>query len=292
MCNGSSGGTTSPYGGAMSAMGGGAKHTMVKEGQDFGPGSPGYVPPNQPAPTPTGPGSNPNMASPTGGGFNIGGPPNTFYGTPYNQTYGGLGAPYADLGAQIRDSFNQYQQGAGRFGANAGARYGFGGAMPWRPDTGGFGGFNPFPYMGYSPFMRPSGPTPGTNAPAPGTPAPAAPSAAPSGGPDHFGNFQQLMGKDPKLAYDYYQMVSGNAKPGSGADHQGWMKHFQSLPHFNYDASKGQWGNKNFADWVGKAQQGGFRPMTEQEGALLQSMAKGDSSGLGGFAFNPMAAWK
>jgi hypothetical protein len=32
--------------------------------------------------------------------------------------------------------------------------------------------------------------------------------------------------------------------------------------------------------------------MTEQEGALLQSMAKGDSSGLGGFAFNPMAAWK
>lgn len=69
----------------------------------------------------------------TFGPSNISGP-RPWTSVPFMQTYGGQGAPYADLSHQQLDAWNQGQEGTGRFGANAAARYGFAPHQP-RPDT-------------------------------------------------------------------------------------------------------------------------------------------------------------
>jgi hypothetical protein len=176
-------------GGLSGPMG---KYGMTKEGQDD-------ASLNTPVTSvpPGGPGSDPTRPRPQGSGFNIQGPGN-FLGTPFNQTYGGQGAPYADLGAQILDSFRQYQSGAGRFSGNNVPRYGFAQQMP---------NFRSQP-------MPPGGPQPG----APGTPPPAPGQPPAAGGGDHWGNFATLMKEDPTgfAAMQY----SDRAMGGSGGFRQ------------------------------------------------------------------------
>jgi hypothetical protein len=178
-------------GGLSGPMG---KYGMTKEGQDDGS--------LNVQPTSVGPGGSPETAKPTGSsGFNIQGPGN-FLGTPFNQTYGGQGAPYADLGAQILDSFRQYQSGAGRFSGNNVPRYGFAQQMP------------NFRTQSVGPGPAPGGPPPGS----PGAPPVAAtPAPAPAGG-DHWGNFATLMKEDPTgfAAMQY----SDRAMGGSGGFRQ------------------------------------------------------------------------
>jgi hypothetical protein len=138
-----------------------------------------------------------------GSGFNISGPPSTFYGTPFNQTYGGQPAPYADLGAQILDSFRMYQNGAGRFGNNMASRFSFqGGTPPWRPDVNQ--NREPIAPYGYNPMFRARGPGgPPTTSVPPGTPTKPPGKGAAPGGVDHMANFQKLYAENPALAYQY-----------------------------------------------------------------------------------------
>lgn len=62
--------------------------------------------------------------------------PGPFTSVPFNQTFGGQPAPYADLTAQQLDARHVMNSGAGRFGSNMAARYGYAGGMAgWRPDS-------------------------------------------------------------------------------------------------------------------------------------------------------------
>jgi hypothetical protein len=149
-------------------------------------------------PAPAGPGSDPNRARAA-----FQGPPNTFYGVPFNQTYGGQPAPYADLGAQILDSFRMYQNGAGRFGNNMASRFSFqGGNAPWRGDVNT--PRQPISPYGYQPMFRPPQPQgPLAGSAPPGTPGKPPGKGAAPGGVDHMANFQKLYAENPALAYQY-----------------------------------------------------------------------------------------
>lgn len=103
----------------------------------------------------------PAMSGPSGGMmFQRPGP---FTSVPFNQTFGGQPAPYADLTAQQLDARNIMNSGAGRFGSNMAARYGYAGGMAgWRPDAYTPGSqISPYGYQPRSPFggygMQPKG---------------------------------------------------------------------------------------------------------------------------------------
>jgi hypothetical protein len=156
------------------------------------PYNPGQQPPGAAAPT-----------APARDARAAGGPPNTFYGVPFNQTYGGQPAPYADLGAQILDSFRMYQNGAGRFGNNMASRFSFqGGNAPWRGDVNT--PRQPISPYGYQPMFRPPQPQgPLAGSAPPGTPGKPPGKGAAPGGVDHMANFQKLYAENPALAYQY-----------------------------------------------------------------------------------------
>jgi hypothetical protein len=117
-----------------------------------------------------------------------------FIGRPYAQTYGGAPAPYADDGAQIEDTRRMTQQGAGRFGANSAARYGFGGGSFWRPDAMTPGQPAPrSPFQPQPPMTPPQQPNP-----TPMTGRPPAPMAPPQQG--QMATFQNAIKTDPWLA--------------------------------------------------------------------------------------------
>jgi hypothetical protein len=128
-----------------------------------------------------------------------------FASTPFLQTYGGQKAPYADLSAQILDSFRMTENGAGRFGNNMAARFGFQGGTPqWRADHN-LNGVPIQPY-GYQPQAPLTPPQPPGAAPGAGQGQPPIPGKGPGGLPqqvDHMANFKQLYNENPALAYQY-----------------------------------------------------------------------------------------
>lgn len=142
--------------------------------------------------------------------------PGGYTGTPFRQEYGGQPAPYDNLHAQIRDAFNNYSTGAGRFGSNNAARYtNFAGGSFWSPDSGNYnlgrrweGQQGPFQTPQYNP-RSPMGQHPMSfNQPPQGMPQ-GAPQGQPRAaqGPDHSANFQRLLQQDPsgRLAAGYTQ---------------------------------------------------------------------------------------
>ena len=124
--------------------------------------------------------------------------PGNFIGRPYNQTYGGFPAPYADDGAQIEDTRRMTQNGAGRFGANSAARYGFGGGSFWQPDAMTPGQPAPqSPFQPRPPMTPPAQPQPGAAPPSNLQPPQIAPKAAPQ---NQMATFQAAIKSDPWLA--------------------------------------------------------------------------------------------
>jgi hypothetical protein len=206
------------------------KYGMTKEGQDD-------ASLNTPVTSvpPGGPGSDPTRPRPQGSGFNIQGPGN-FLGTPFNQTYGGQGAPYADLGAQILDSFRQYQSGAGRFSGNNVPRYGFAQQMP------------NFRTQSVGPGPAPGGPPPGAPGAPPVTAAPPGQPPAAGGATDHWANFSALMKEDPT---GFAAMEYGNrANTGNANFRQ--ANQFRIMNEFfgGDQARYNQWVNDNQAGGV------------------------------------------
>jgi len=100
---------------------------------------------------------------------------------------------------------HMYQSGAGRFGGNAAARYGFqGGTQQFRPDANPYG--QPIqPYQWNPQFGLQQPPPQGGGQPGgqPGGGVPQQPPQPPGGGVDHAANFKKLMQQDPRLAYGY-----------------------------------------------------------------------------------------
>jgi hypothetical protein len=133
--------------------------------------------------------------------------PGPFLGVPFNQYGSGPQAsPFANLGDQMLNLRHIMHGGAGRFGANNAARFGFAGGSYWKPDSMGYGPApTPPPYMQPKPpLQQPAPPSLGAppGAPPPGTPS-LPPSTGPSGGGAHMQNLQKLMAENPALAYQY-----------------------------------------------------------------------------------------
>lgn len=181
--------------------------------KEAGNESGGGTPPEQPT-TPT---ADPQ---PQGqGGMNMW-RPGGFTSVPFMQTFGGQPAPYADLTAQILDSFRMTENGAGRFGNNMAARFSFqGGNAPWRQDHNV--PRQPIAPYGYNPGQQlrqpwnaqppggsyPGGPGPGNGAPpmtgmpVPGAPEKPAPKGAAPGG-DQMAQWQATLQSNPQLAFE------------------------------------------------------------------------------------------
>jgi hypothetical protein len=156
--------------------------------------------------TPTPAGASPSMSSALG--IQMPGP---FLGVPFNQYGSGPQAsPFANLGDQMLNLRHIMHGGAGRFGANNAARFGFAGGSYWKPDSMGYGPApTPPPYMQPQPPMQPPPPpsmgapgAPSPGGPPPGTPS-LPPSPSPAGGGAHMQNLQKLMAENPALAYQY-----------------------------------------------------------------------------------------
>ena len=182
----------------------------------------GYIPPTAPyAQPPAAPGATPGTTpstagtpppgtAPAPGPQSFGGfyRPQPWGGIPFLQTYGGQPAPWDNILTQVQSLRDLYGQGAGRFGSNAAARYGFqGGVQQWRPDANPWG--QPIQPYQYNPqesglvrppqYTLPGQPPTGGGSPPPAAP-PATPPAAPPAAQDHMQNLQRMFAENPQLA--------------------------------------------------------------------------------------------
>jgi hypothetical protein len=200
----------------------------------------------------TPPAATPNAAPPpaAGGGYGSGPvniqPPGQYLGIPHYQPYGGQPAPYGSLHDQIRDAFNNNSTGAGRFGSNAAARFGFAGPAFWSPDSMAYQGRGDASQRRYSPQAPlqapPMTPPPGGGINPP--PAAGGPPGQTPGGVDHMGNFQKLLQQDPsgRLAMGYSQY--GGARDWTQKNQGAIDKMLQSQGGFGGVRSKYGAGNR------------------------------------------------